>query len=355
MMTKEKVKPMVGPDDDGSEQIIVIDYDQKGVPCNVVTTNGSYQFADTPYGLQWCGGDCYVTDMKYSIGSLCEPVPPYKIWTADGVVLTKWVENDTYVPVSSAEALERGYKVIDELLDLTSLLDDWQREKGETTVNPFDVGENWTEGFAWCSVCETHVPDGSDYYCQHLFWDQELHGCGSNEVAADDHKESVFAVLEKTGLSGPLRRAMVNSDYNLRYYGSLFGTEGINVYLDKVNYGERFTDDLTEQQEEDMKIGVGWLGSLEPGETRQYELLTIKWIDEWLDARDVRAAVKRLKSKGLYIDVDKYGFIFGKEEDGEIFAFGPEGRFKQKNTDIEKIKRYESLEAMIEAAEVIVK
>ncbi len=352
-MTKEKTKPLVGPGDNG-EPIIFIQYDTDGVPCYVATTGEDYGFVDTSYGLMWDNCGSGKNNMEHSIGELCEPDPPDKVWIAAGVVLTKWVENDTYVPVSSAEALERGYQVIDEPLDLTSLLNKFEIEKGETTNNPFDVADESENGFAWCDVCETHFPDEPDCYCWHLFWDEELCGCGSNEVTADSHKESFFAVLEKTGLSGPLRRAMINGDYNLRYHGSMFGTEGINVYLDNVNYGKLFTDDLTEQQEEDMLLGVGWLMSLEPGKTRQYELLTVKWIDEWLGVREGRAAIKRLKSQGLYIDVDKYGLIFGKEENGEIFAFGPEGVFKQKDTDIEKIKRYESLEVLIEVAEKVV-
>lgn len=364
-MNTKKAEPLVGlvglvePEDNGP--IIAIEYDRDGKPCNVSTAGDEYAFVDTPYGWQWenCGSE--PANMEYSIWRRDEPDQFCKLWLADGVGLKRWVEHQTYVPVERAEVMDYGYEIIAEPLDLTSMLHEFERKKGETTVNPFDVAEESDNGFAWCSICETHFPDESDCYCQHIFYIDNLHGCGSNEVRRDDHKESVFAVLEKTGIAGPLRRAMVNSDYGFGYHGSILGVEGINVCLDEVNYGERFTADLTDEQEEQMSIGVGWLGSLEPGETRGYELLTIKWIDEWLGVRDERAKEKELlgrlkgmKSKGIITNIDRWGFIFGKEKGkDEIVGYGLDGEFDPSKVKPEEVKRYETLEAMVEAAEKV--
>jgi len=286
-MTKKKTEPLVGPEDDGSKSIIAIEYDQQGIPCTVETSGGSYEFADTPYGLYWHGSGYGLSVMEYSIGMLCEPVPPHKVWLADGVVLTKWVKDDTYSPISRTEALERGYELIDDPLDMTGVIGRLPRKKGRT-ANPFDVGEESPYGIVWCTVCKTHLPDEPENYCQHLFDGGEIGCClgtGCSEIdLAKGHKESFFVVLEKTGLSGPLRRAMINGDYSFWNMHN-FGCQTIHACLDGVNYGKRFTDDLTDEQEEDMSIGVGWLRSLETGKTRECELLTVKWIDEWLGVR----------------------------------------------------------------------
>jgi hypothetical protein len=289
-----KIKDDVGFLGCDDEAILVIVYGSDGVPWQVVTERSDCDFEETKYGLQWHDGGSGLRDMEHLVYQKCEPEPPGKIWIAEGVRLKRYVDggygldNCDCEYVDSDKALAMGYEVIDEPLDLTSLLDEFDKKDGKTTVNPFEVADESEYGFVWCSICGENFPDESECYCGHIFWDEGgLYGCGSNEVNEDDHKESFFCVLDKTGISGPLRRAMINSDYYIWY--PHIAAQTINVRLDGVNYGKRFTDGLTEQQEEEMTCGVGWLQSLEPGKTRGFELLTVKWIDEWLGVRDERA------------------------------------------------------------------
>ena len=138
-----------------------------------------------------------------------------------------------------------------------------------------------------CTVCAERVC--ADSPCRHVFYHEgEWYGCGSCEVDADRHRDSLFTVLERTGLAGTLKKALARHECNIRFYGPIIGTLSIEFRLDGEDHGRAFTDALNDDLddpdvEERLSVGIRWLVSLQPGETKDADDLTAKWIDEWID------------------------------------------------------------------------
>lgn len=136
-----------------------------------------------------------------------------------------------------------------------------------------------------CTVCAERVY--RDDPCRHVFYHEgEWHGCGSCEVDADRHRDSLFTVLERTGLAGVLKDALARHECNIRYCGPMIGTQLIEFRLNAEDYGAAFTDAMNDADdpdvEERMSVGIQWLVSLQPGKTEEADDLTAKWIDEWI-------------------------------------------------------------------------
>ncbi len=276
------------------EQIVFIEY-HHGLPFTIVTDGGNYD-------VEQCGGGeggqiyCYnsgsgaFSGELMNVSRLTKPKPVISaVWVADGYGLKTWrrkgkgVED---VPLKTKQqVLALGYDWLDEPLDLTKYLDEYDRKHGKTTCNPFDIAEEIYEGFVYCRICECHMVDSNEDYCQHLFWSPVssiVMGCGCAEIKYEDHKESFFKMLDKTQLANEIAKAICSGDYSYQYSGDIFGPDSIDYYLNGENYGSRFTDDLTEEMHDAMTDGVGWLNTLEPGKTKEAEKITLKWIREWL-------------------------------------------------------------------------
>lgn len=149
--------------------------------------------------------------------------------------------------------------------------------------------ECFSEETVECTVCVERVCQ--DEPCRHVFYhESEWHGCGSCEVDAEQHRDSLFTVLDRTGLAGTLKKALARHECNIRYYGPIIGTQFIEFRLDAEDYGAAFTDALNDADdpdvEERMSVGIQWLVSLQPGKTEEADDLTAKWIDEWTSMHD---------------------------------------------------------------------
>lgn len=250
------------------EEILFIEY-ENNIPFSVITDGGSYEF-------ELCSGDLYCYNSGsggregeiFEVGSLCQPKPVrHAVWIKAGCRL-KYYNSKTKrynLIKSKEELLKMGYILLDEPIG-----------------NPFDNVEEIYEGFTYCKICDEHMIDSDENYCRHLFYSEGLMGVGSNECSADAHKESFFKVLDKTQLAVELKAAIISGKYETSYYGDLLSRPDYGCRLDGVDYGSRFTDDLTDELEEAMLEGVGWLDTLEPGVTKEAEAVTIGWIDEWI-------------------------------------------------------------------------
>ena len=135
--------------------------------------------------------------------------------------------------------------------------------------------------------CEMCVRVRKDYPCQHVFYDEgEWHGCGSCEVEAERHKDSLFTVLEHTGLAETLKKALAKHACNIHFYK--LGRRAVFQFQFRgKDYGHAFTDGLDDESAlEERSIGVRWLVSLQPGHTKEADNLTAKWIDEWTNTHE---------------------------------------------------------------------
>lgn len=159
-----------------------------------------------------------------------------------------------------------------------------------------------------CWICKEWYRVSDFNACRHVFLNEscEAAGAGSDYNYANEAcKESFFAVLKKTRLAHELRNALVSKRYWLQFYGSIFGHDGLHCKLDGVDYGDRFTLNLTEKERETLSDGVLWLMSLwsgvhiytsapnwPEGATPDADNMTIEWIDEYLEmtARDAEGA-----------------------------------------------------------------
>lgn len=157
-----------------------------------------------------------------------------------------------------------------------------------------------------CEICNEFYKLENYDKCRHVFWHDDFCSMGAGALSSDwdeGCKESFFAVLKKTRLSEQLRTAIQSKNYFLQYYGSMFGHDGLHCYLNGRDYGKRFTLDLTDDEEEAMSNGVGWLMSLwsggnydrnywPEGRTPDGDTKTIEWIDEYhaVHAKDAEGA-----------------------------------------------------------------
>ena len=224
-----------------TEQIVFIEF-RDGKPFTVLMHDGK---GEEIYDVEWC--KCY--DQLYyhnSGGGPAQFVIPVSMtddfWIADHLQA-----------VCKNELIE---KTMDIPKEFYGSIDDWATESR----------------CEYCTVCDDWFPEYEE--CQHLYWSDNLGyaGCGCDE---DDshHKPSFFAFLEKTGLSLELKTA-------LKLHSYFVDTDIIKLcgwYFD-----DRLSVGLTDETEEEISDGIGWLSSLEPGVTLYAEQLTIQWIDEYL-------------------------------------------------------------------------
>lgn len=155
----------------------------------------------------------------------------------------------------------------------------------------------------YCDVCQEDYPD--DNPCRHLSWNDDIGvwgGCGCLDyLQPEDYKESFLAVLEKIGTEAArqLERSLKEHRYYFQFYGPMFGPYHLTAYLLSEdgynNQGDRFTDELTDEEEQEMSLGMQWLMSLWSGystilgdrepQTAEYDNITVQWVQEWLESQ----------------------------------------------------------------------
>lgn len=169
--------------------------------------------------------------------------------------------------------------------------------------------EAWeVEDTVYCNITDDYYPDDPDLVSRHLRWIEdwgEWGGCGTYPSDWKEHKESFFKVLDKVGVdvARSLQNSLKNHDYYFGVRGAMLSPKFFDAYLgfdengvkNRHNWGYLFTDDLTDQEEEEMSIGVQWLLSLWSGDsvgkkvkppfTEEADIATAKWIDEWLQLK----------------------------------------------------------------------
>lgn len=151
----------------------------------------------------------------------------------------------------------------------------------------------------WCTVCKTWLHDDEALYDhRHIFWDTEYGlwlGAGGDDMTdriRDAHiKKSFFAVLRKTGLAEPLRRALQANKIALQYWPN-----GIYLCLpDESGHACDYGECFPYFEDTEITLGVGWLGSLYDDETEEANALTLQWIAEF-EAQEKEAAICRTES-----------------------------------------------------------
>lgn len=175
-------------------------------------------------------------------------------------------------------------------------------EPKKTPHDEMECHDCFFDRWEWCNVCKEYQLIDWNEPCRHLFWSDEIcgwMGCGVYERNWPGHKESLFAVLDKIGndAASAIVHALRKHDFNLQFHGTIFGPTGIWLYLDQ-DYGYRFTENLTPDEEERMSLGVGWLNSLEPGgATTKADEQTVAWIQEWQAARSRHEVIQYFHSE----------------------------------------------------------
>lgn len=140
----------------------------------------------------------------------------------------------------------------------------------------------------YCNVCDEQM--WPDDFCRHIFKAEGcVYGCGSGKTEYKYHKESFFAVLDKTKLSHEIKTALLHGKIETQYGGPIIGRGWYEFELSPdgqrettTAYGDRFTDDLDGDEEYRMTVGVGWLDSLACADRPQAAVdVTVQWIEEW--------------------------------------------------------------------------
>jgi len=160
------------------------------------------------------------------------------------------------------------------------------------------------ENYVYCTVCQEQLHIDSAYNHRHLFFSEhgEWYGTGGTDMddgALEEIRASLFVLFEKLGRDVILALARTIKNNHMGYdalhtvTGLVVGPSILFCYLDgepdgKGGYhllscGNRFTDNLSDDDEEAMKYGVCWLFGLDNEETEDANRQTIAWIEEYLN------------------------------------------------------------------------
>lgn len=158
------------------------------------------------------------------------------------------------------------------------------------------------ENYVYCTVCQEHLDDDYAYYKHRHLWQNECGewigpgGPNMTDYYREEIRQSFFAVLKKTGIAEALARTIRNGRMGfaaIHLSGSIFGYDSVWCGLDGEpsrdtlsGYalfvcGDRFTENLTDEQEEAMGYGVHWLIGLDNDKTPEANALTLLWIGDW--------------------------------------------------------------------------
>ncbi len=145
--------------------------------------------------------------------------------------------------------------------------------------------ETCDENHEWCTICNDYVH--SDEPCRHIYYDDcgAWLGSGSYDPKAAEHDVKLLCQLIGREAVGHLRAGLDSGDYKACYvYGSILAHHGIVAEFNGIDIGPTLTAvaHLYKSATGNTLVGSGWLLSLEPGKTRTADLLSVKWIDEWL-------------------------------------------------------------------------
>lgn len=128
------------------------------------------------------------------------------------------------------------------------------------------------EDTLYCSVCNDYFYD--DQPCEHIFWSRGYGvwaGCGADELQ-DACKKSLFEFLKHLGKkrARKIRRVIASHSYDI------YEAMGGSMCRDPLEIA------VPEEQRGDCEDGYEWLRSLESGVTMKADILTVRWITEWL-------------------------------------------------------------------------
>lgn len=320
---KKDKKQLFGPK--GEDEIIVcIEYDSDGRPFSVCTNEKWDHRRKTwyrpgegrtgtgvcrnNYDVDWCkssvqlyyhcSGSGGETD-EIIIGQLSNPENPCLIWLAEGQrpIRQDYKKGETVeYPLTHEQCLARGFKIIDQPLDIMGVLDDFTRKQGEAVYNPFE--EACQSSTEYCSICDDRFPcDEDNETCRHLFWSPNGYwsGVGSDEGNIDDAKEDIlfFASKIKTRILVEMVKALENNSFWLKFHGCMLGPVNIELHGDcdyVFNILDGFDEDQLKTDEEYSKIQDGgyWLVSLEDKKTKEANAKVAKWLRESIIARKTK-------------------------------------------------------------------
>lgn len=148
----------------------------------------------------------------------------------------------------------------------------------------------------YCEECEDFFKEYAGWHHRHLFMNDvcEWVGVGGPDMTdyyLEDFKRSFFYVLDKTGIAEPLATTIKKGKMGfdtIHFSGSIFGYTSVWCWLysndsDIGNsFGDKFTDNLTDEENEVMAYGVWWLIGLDGNKTAEANQTTLRWIQEYL-------------------------------------------------------------------------
>ena len=151
-------------------RLFVVEYQlqaKRWRPFSIVTDNATW---DAEWSRAYGGLLVHHSGSGYSghhtVHAYAEPQAlPGRIWTADGVTLTRYVRGGRRAPLRELPADEKmlrplGYKRFARL-----------------PGNPFEDAMNVEGHIEWCSICRDRLDDSSDAPCAHLRWSDDAAQC----------------------------------------------------------------------------------------------------------------------------------------------------------------------------------
>lgn len=155
-----------------------------------------------------------------------------------------------------------------------------------------------------CCVCNERQHYESA--CRHVFQDSGFQWQGAGlDWGPDDNVEEAFKEFLNrmpSGFATELRRAIRSGKFYTWLIAPMIGGGGIlemngmRTYRQGRDFGDAVLDLGERESNEDVQDGYWWLASLYQRSTRRGNRITLKWIDEWLEARE--GALMRLADDG---------------------------------------------------------
>lgn len=262
--------------------VLMIEY-VNGVPHNVVTTEGGYDFSKSKRWGLLChksgGGGCYLNGVSVSAGN-AGPTG-WSVWIADGQKVTNGGSLSKR-SLSSKQIQRMGFQILPAPLG-----------------DPFEDVRECEGGIEWCCICKDYMPDEGECLCRHLFWadDVGITGPGAYDIVNDGaEREFMLPVVEmavRAGVARTWRSSLLRKENARRQTLSAVGGLGPTFVYARMagrEIGTLVRDAAEEMGEHDLgaaQRAAGWFMALDE-KTTKANAATAEWLGLVIHGQDAR-------------------------------------------------------------------